>query len=154
MPKLFSYYTGNLEEFIDIALTTKDCLLKRIISTVSPKLIDDLREMNLIIDESYRHTLDNNAIRHITRIHGAQDELLRGQIPISKHDIMLIPTVITSYDSINLERNKRNQAVIVYSKTIEDGISIYVEKLRLGRHELAACTMYKRKKENSPTQID
>lgn len=151
---MFSYYTGNLEEFIDIALTTKDCLLKRIISTVSPKLIDDLREMNLIIDESYRHTLDNNAIRHITRIHGAQDELLRGQIPISKHDIMLIPTVITSYDSINLERNKRNQAVIVYSKTIEDGISIYVEELRLGRHELAACTMYKRKKENSPTQID
>ena len=67
---------------------------------------------------------------------------------------MLIPTVITSYDSINLERNKRNQAVIVYSKTIEDGISIYVEELRLGRHELAACTMYKRKKENSPTQID
>ena len=29
-----------------------------------------------------------------------------------------------------------------------------VEEIRLGRHELAASSMYKRKKDNSPTLID
>jgi hypothetical protein len=30
----------------------------------------------------------------------------------------------------------------------------HVEEIRLGRHELAASTMYKRKKDDSPTLID
>ena len=38
--------------------------------------------------------------------------------------------------------------------TMDDGITYYVEEIRLGRHELAASTMYKRKKDDSPTLID
>lgn len=37
---------------------------------------------------------------------------------------------------------------------MDDGITFYVEEIRLGRHELASSTMYKRKKDDSPTLID
>ena len=50
--------------------------------------------------------------------------------------------------------NRRGQDVIIYSKAMNDGVTYYVEEVRLGRHELAASTLYKRKKENSPTLMD
>ena len=80
--------------------------------------------MGITIDETYRHTLDNSAVRHAVKSHGSPKEVLRGQ------------------------------DVIIYTKTMDDGITFYVEEIRLGRHELAASTMYKRKKDDSPTLID
>ncbi|MGM9791124.1 MAG: hypothetical protein ACI3Y4_01825 [Candidatus Cryptobacteroides sp.] len=73
---------------------------------------------------------------------------------MTSQDILRIPQLVTSYDTISTEKNKRNQNVIIYSKTMEDGVTYYVEEIRLGRHELAASTMYKRKKDDSPTLID
>ena len=61
---------------------------------------------------------------------------------------------LLSYESLTTEKNKRGQDVIIYTKTMDDGITFYVEEIRLGRHELAASTMYKRKKDDSPTLID
>ena len=37
---------------------------------------------------------------------------------------------------------------------MDEDVTYYVEEIRLGRHELAASTMYKRKKDDSPTLID
>ncbi len=59
---------------------------------------------------------------------------------------MLISDIVSDYESISTEKNRRGQDVIIYTKTMEDGITFYVEEIRLGRHELAASTMYKRKK--------
>lgn len=153
MSDLFSYFEGELEDFIVEAIATKDSLLKRVISNVSDSLILDLYDRGVIIDETYRHTLDNNAVRHAIKVHGSPKEILRGQIPITVTDFMLIPEIISNYDSLSIENNRRGQDIIVYSKKMSVGMTIYVEEIRLGRHELAASTIYK-KKDDSPTLID
>ncbi|MCR5326151.1 MAG: hypothetical protein K6E37_05295 [Bacteroidales bacterium] len=154
MSELFAYYEGELQAFISDALASKNALLKRIISSVTEKLVEDLEYLGVTIDESYLHTLDNSAVRHAFKIHGSPKEALRGQIPIFNQDLMLIPSIVSRYDTISINKNRRGQDVIIYTKSMKDGVAFYVEELRLGRHELAACTMYKKKKDDSPTQID
>lgn len=105
--------------------------------------------MGITIDETYRHTLDNSSVRHI-KSHGSPKEVLRGQIPITDDDLMRIPEIVVSYEALTTEKIKRGQDVIIYTKTMD----FYVEEIRLGRHELAASTMYKRKKDDSPSLID
>ena len=153
MNELFSYYDGGLEDFIADAMLYPDEFIKRVISDVSVKLVEDLRQRGVVVDVTWKHTLDNSAIRHTIRIHGSEKEALRGQIPVSEEDLLLIPDIVQNYDSIRIEKNRREQDVIIYSKEMIDGITYYVEEVRQGRRELAASTMYKRKKENSPTQM-
>lgn len=64
------------------------------------------------------------------------------------------PEILTSYDSLSVKKNKRGQDVVIFSRKMSDDITCYVEEIRLGRRELAASTMYKRKKDGSPTLID
>ena len=96
MPDLFTYYEGELKDFIAEALITKDTLLKRVISTATESLVNDLQDMGITIDETYRHTLDNSAVRHAIKSHGSSKEVLRGQ------------------------------DVIIYTMTMDDGITFYV----------------------------
>lgn len=154
MSDLFTYYEGELKDFIAEALATKDTLLKRVISPASEALISDLQDMGITIDDTWCHTLDNSAVRHTIKSHGSPKEVLRGQIPITDEDLMRIPEIVASYEALSTEKNKRGQDVIIYTKTMEDGVTFYVEEIRLGRRELAASTMYKRKKDDSPTLID
>lgn len=154
MKELFTYYEGDLDVFIAESLITKDTLIKRVITIASDTLISDLNDKGVDIDNTFRHTLDNNAIRHVIKIHGSSNELLRGQIPITNSDLILIPEIVSSYDKITVDKNSRKQDVIIYTKAMEDGITFYVEEIRKGRRELAASSMYKRKKGDSPTLID
>lgn len=154
MSDLFAYYEGDLENFIAQSLITKDTLLKCVISTATESLVNDLLHIGIVIDETYKHTLDNNAVRHAVKSHGSPKEVLRGQIPITDDDLMRIPEIVANYETLTSEKNKRGQDVIIYTKTLENGITFYVEEIRLGRHELAASTLYKRKKDDSPTLID
>ena len=154
MADLFKYYEGDLMDFITESLNTKDKLIKRILAKVNDNLVADLLDIGICIDTSWSHTLDNSAVRHAIKSHGSPREELRGQIPIVDTDLMRIPKIISTYDLISTEKNRRNQDVIIYTKTMDDGVTYYVEEIRLGRHELAASTLYKRKKDDSPTQID
>lgn len=120
----------------------------------SSNLVKMLGDMGAIVDESYRHVIDNNAIRHILKTHGGKSEILRGQIPITQRDMYRIPTIFSEYDTINIDNNRREQTLVIYTKTFDDGVLFYVEEIRLGRRELAASTLYKRKKEDSPTLIE
>ena len=47
-----------------------------------------------------------------------------------------IPEIVASYEALTTEKNKRGQDVIIYTKTMDDGITFYVEEIRLGRHQL------------------
>ena len=154
MKKGFAYYEGPLESFVELAINTQGTLIKRIIADVNDRLVEELCVHGIAIDMSYNHTIDNNAIRHIMKCHGIEEEALRGQIPVDKADLLTIPEVLSSYDSLSALKNRRGQDVIVFSKLFENSVCFYVEEVRLGRHELAAITLYKRKKEDSPTLID
>ena len=127
---------------------------KRVISDVSEKSVADLLPRGVIVDVTWKHTIDNSAVRHTIKMHGSEKESLRGQIPIAEADLLSIPDIVQNYNAISIEKNRREQDVIIYSKEKADGITYYyVEEVRQGRRELAASTMYKRKKENSPTQM-
>ena len=154
MKDLFKYYEGELKDFIAEALVTKDTLIKRVISPASERLVADLKSYGILIDQSYNHTLDNNAARHAMKSHGDSREELRGQIPLIDQDLMRIPDIVNNYESLMTRKNRRNQDIIIYSRTMDEDVTYYVEEIRLGRRELAASTMYKRKKDDSPTLID
>ena len=62
MKELFTYYEGDLDVFIAESLITKDALIKRVITIVSDTLISDLNDKGIVIDNTFRHTLDNNAL--------------------------------------------------------------------------------------------
>ena len=79
---------------------------------------------------------------------------MRGQIPITDEDLLRIPDIVDNYETLDIKQNRRNQDIIIYSRNIGQGVTYYVEEIRFGRRELAASTMYKRKKDDSPTQID
>ena len=125
MKELFTYYEGGLEDFINEALVTKDRLVKRIISIPTESLIHDLSVQRIEIDRSF---------------------LLRGQIPITCLDLLKNPDIVSDYDSLSTDKNKRGQDLIIYSKSFNQDNTYYVEEIRLGRHELAACSIYKKKK--------
>lgn len=57
-----------------------------------------------------------------------------------------IPEIVTHYDALTTSKNRRGQDVILYSKTYDNGVTIYVEEVRSGRKELAIDTMYIHKK--------
>ena len=65
--------------------------------------------------------------------------------------VLCASEIIEYHDFLSIDRNKRGQDIIIYAKIMDDGLIYYVEEVRIGRRELAAITMYKRKKENSPT---
>ncbi len=58
----------------------------------------------------------------------------------------LLKRIISSYDSLTTDKNQRGQDVIIYSKDMGNNLTLFVEEIRLKRHELAASTMYKKKK--------
>ena len=77
MSDLFTYYEGELTDFIADALVTKDTLLKRVISAASETLISDLQDMGITIDDTWFHTLDNSAVRHTIKSHGGPKAFLK-----------------------------------------------------------------------------
>ncbi|MBO4557074.1 MAG: hypothetical protein J5693_00530 [Bacteroidales bacterium] len=155
MKALFTYYEGTFEDFLKEAEATKDGLLKSIVAPVSGSVVNDLSLFGVKIDCTWNHTVDNSAVRHAIKIHGNDRESLRGQSQLTLSDMLMIPTIVSSYDTITTSKNKRIQDTILYTKTIESGDTyFFAEEVRKGRRELAASTLYKRKKENSPTLID
>ena len=155
----FEYYEGDMSSLVEESKATSQGLIKKIISPASERLISDLNNEGVSIDSSYNHTIDNSGVRHILKQHGTSKEYKRGQIPITEDDFLLIEDIINNYDEILTEQNKRGQDVIVYVKSYPDGTTYYVEEVRVGRKELAADSMYKRKNRltdangNETTQI-
>jgi len=141
---LFEYFKGTIKELINEAKKKGNVLVKKIIAPVSSRLIDELASKGVDV-EGYNHVLDNSAIRHTFKQHGSEQELDRGQIPITDEDFERILDVVENYDDVNVETGKRGEDNIVYSKSYPDGTTIFVEEKRDKRKELAAVTMWKMK---------
>ena len=142
---VFNYFTGSVKDLIEATKNKGSKLIKKIISPVSSRLIDELAVKGIIIDNTYNHTIDNNAINHAMNRHGSEKEKLSGQIPVTENDLENIADVIENYDSIETGKNKRGQDNIIYRKGYPDGITIYIEEVRTGRKELAMASIRKQK---------
>lgn len=141
----FLYYQGDINSLVEESKITSQGLIKKIISPASDRLVNDLNREGVEIDSSYKHTIDNSGIRHILNNHGTEKEYKRGQIPVTDSDFQLIDDIVNNYDEVSTGTNKRGQVVVTYMKSYPDGTTYYVEEVRVGRKELAADTMYKRK---------
>ena len=142
---LFQYFTGSLSELISQARQSATKLVKKVIAPVSSRLKNDLAAKGVDVDDSYKHVIDNNAIRHALKKHGGQQEVKRGQIPLTDADFDRISDIVENYHTIDIENGKRNDINIRFSKSYEDGTTMYVEEKRDRRKELAMVTMWKTK---------
>ena len=148
---LFQYFTGSLSEMIARAKQSATDFAKKIIAPVSSRLKQDLEAQGVALDGEFNHVIDNSAIRHTLKQHGGKNEEKRGQIPVTEADFERIPEVVNDYDEVKVEKGKRDALNLIYSKTYEDGTTVFVEEKRDKRQELAAVTMWKQK---SPTLTD
>ena len=147
-PSLFQYFTGTLSELIAQAKQSAQGLIKKVIAPISSRLKNDLNSQGLQIDDDYNHVIDNNAIRHIIKKHSGKNEEKRGQIPITDADFENIADVVEHYDGVEVVPGNTSAQRIIYHKVYQDGTVIYVEEQRVGRKELAAVTMWKKKNLN------
>lgn len=97
--------------------------------------VKDSKLKRMGISSDYVHSIDENGIRHALKHRN-----------ISISDFLLIPFIITEYDSVK-NGNKPNS--IVYEKNFGDTI-IYVVEVRRGRKKLTMKTMYKKKLKPRP----
>lgn len=141
----FKYFNGTLSELIDAAKEKARGLLKKVIAPVSLRLVNDLEAKGIEIGRDFNHTIDNSAIRHILKQHGSESEEKRGQIPVTDDDFERISEIVANYDNVEPGNTKGTNPTIVYSKTFEDGTTVYVEEKRNGKKELAAVTLWKKK---------
>lgn len=142
---LFNYFTGSLSDLIEQAKMSAGKLIKKIVAPVSDRLRNDLEIKGVSITSDYNHVIDNNAIRHTLKQHGGNSEIKRGQVPVNDSDFDKISDIVENYDDIKVEDGKRGDVNIIYSKTFNDGTTIFVEEKRDKRKELAAVTMWKMK---------
>ena len=142
---LFNYFTGSLSDLIEQAKKSAGKLIKKIVAPVSDRLRNDLEIKGVSITSDYNHVIDNNAIRHTLKQHGGNSEIKRGQVPVNDSDFDKISDIVENYDDIKVEDGKRGDVNIIYSKTFNDGTTIFVEEKRDKRKELAAVTMWKMK---------
>ena len=148
---LFQYFTGTLSELVSQAKQSTQGLIKKVIAHVSTRLKEDLSAKGLVIDDEYKHVIDNNAVRHTLKKHSGKNEEKRGQIPIVEADFDKIADVVENYDDVEVLPGNTTAQRIIYQKTYADGTVMFVEEQRVGRKELAAVTMWKKK---SPTLTD
>ena len=142
---LFQYFSGSLSELISRAKQSAEGLIKKVVAPVSSRLKEDLSKQGVVIDEEYKHVIDNNAIRHTLKKHGGKNEEKRGQVPIVESDFDRVADVVENYDGVEVLPGKTTAQRIIYHKAYPDGTVMYVEEQRVGRKELAAVTMWKKK---------
>ena len=131
MNNSFSYFEGSLEDYLAYIKDIGDNRLVKI---------------KLAPVGSFCHVLDNFAVKHIMHRHGNKRESLRGQIPVTHSDLLLIPFILSNYDSCSPGKCNNGNHAIIYTKEIEEVTYTLIEEVRTGHSELATSTLYKRKK--------
>jgi hypothetical protein len=104
-----------------------------------------LRDAGIETDVAgFRHTVDSYSARHSLTRHGnVATENPRGGLPVTPNDWAMIPSVLSSPDSIRVVGQTRHGLdAIGYWKRV-DGLIYYIEEVRTGRRTLAAVTMQK-----------
>lgn len=95
--------------------------------------------------EEYHHLVDAYALRHIFKKHGhAQTEKGRGQIAVTQQDIVRLPSIVQTPDTLILGTKTRlGKDGIIYLKRFQDCVMLYLEEVRHKRKELAAVSLWK-----------
>lgn len=142
---------AQLEQFIDDALNKRNLDKKMYFGRVPSDLAQRVMDETGMDIDGYNCTIQAQEIRKIlVHSHGNEAfERARGQRAITKEDIMNIPEVISSPDSISLSRKLyEGKPVIRFSKTI-NGRTTVVSYVSRKHRDLAVQTMYASTKKGS-----
>ena len=105
-----------------------------------------IKEATGIDIDGYEHRIDVFSINHIINEHGTTSkEAQRGQVAITKDDVMLIPDIVADPDKIESGELNHGLETIKYTKTI-GSLIIYIEEARTGKKGLFPVSFYKFKR--------
>ena len=147
--KPISTKTGkmSLSELIDNSIGRGGNKLYSDIGSIHPELATKAKESIGLDISDWKHSVDESGIRHTFKQHGNETtESKRGQRAVTKKDILLLPTIISSFDSIEYAglSDMGNETFLI-RKEIEDEI-FTVQEVRKKHKKLTMKTMWIRKK--------
>lgn len=121
---------------------------------VAAKTIAFFKQETGLDVSGYHHTIDNYAIQHILNRHGdAKTEEARGQLQITKDDVLAIPEITNNPDFL-VPGGKTPQGLeSLWNVKKINGFIYYLEEVRSGKNELAAKTMIKAKVEAAASDV-
>ncbi|MBO4976535.1 MAG: hypothetical protein J6C54_02165 [Lachnospiraceae bacterium] len=107
------------------------------------KVIENKTGINV---QGFNLTIRASEIIKILKSHGTElGEQLRGQVPVTKEKLLLIPKIVMEADTIILsDRKYENKDVLIFSKIIDD-LEYVVTYVSNKHKDLSVQTMYTRK---------
>lgn len=147
---------AQLSRFIDEAIDNKNVGQKMYLGIINGELAQRIYDDTGVDVNGLNLTLRKSEIRKIFKDHGdIEREKLRGQISVTKQDMINIPKIISEPDEIihDTQGFEGSGDAITFKKSM-NGIVAAVTYLSKGPHDLIVQTMYINKKRNLATAAD
>ena len=142
-----------IEKEINIATTNIISNNMVVINNIDNTTAYVIKELTGITVTNRRQVLYDNDIRHMLNTHGnKRREKSRGQIAITKKDILKIPYILSKYDYIAIGSNNHEGQTIRYIKKYKKRIITIVEVIPK-KSDLKIKTMWKIALDDSNTPI-
>ncbi|CWW76239.1 Phage Mu protein F like protein [Haemophilus influenzae] len=137
----------NLDELFDNSLSGGGNKSFSNFGLVDPALVTLAKESIGLDISDWRHSIDESSIRHILKQHGNEKaENKRGQRAVTKADILMLPQIVSSFDSIDYTgTSDAGSETFLLRKEIGDEI-FCVQEVRKRHKKIAVKTMWIRKK--------
>lgn len=124
-------YQTRIEKFILDALDGKKDQEEIPLRKVTAQEVNEVMRQGGPNISGMEHVLDAAHIRHALKSHSSPDEGAKqsGQRPLTQNDLMRIPEIINSYDSLRVKKAGTNRTSIIYGKSYQDGTINYIERV-------------------------
>ena len=135
---------ADINKFINNTTKVKSSNNKIYLGIINNKLSKNIYNTLKINIQNYNVSLKSDAIKHIITHHSTEKEYLRGQIPITQKDFLLIPKIISNYDKVwRSGLTKEGKPSITFQKQIKN--TYYLIKYVSDKNKiLEVQTMYKK----------
>lgn len=153
---LKSNIVEDMSEDIKDIYSKKEQFIKLNLSPVSDWLIKKEKEVGIDIS-GYMHQITTDFMKHTLNNHGDEkSEEQRGNIAITEDDFTNIQSVFEKPDLVVLGLRRKNEDMIIYTKKLEDGTTVYMEEILSSKKNqaLRSKTMYKSKNEISIEKLE
>jgi hypothetical protein len=124
-------YQNRIERFILDALDGKKDQEEIPLRKVTAQEVNEVMRQGGPNISGMEHVLDAAHIRHAFNSHSSKEEGDKkpGQRPLTRNDLMRIPEIINSYDSLRVKKAGTNRTSIIYGKSYQDGTINYIERV-------------------------
>lgn len=153
---LKSNIVEDMSEDIKDIYSKKEQFIKLNLSPASDWLIKKEKEVGIDIS-GYMHQITTDFMKHTLNNHGDEkSEEQRGNIAITEDDFTNIQSVFEKPDLVVFGLRRKNEDMIIYTKKLEDGTTVYMEEILSSKKNqaLRSKTMYKSKNEISIEKLE